>query len=93
MADIHDEVVSEIYRSYSEARHSSQKSETIERGVKEIFLNLKRYVNNPDKFREKSEILLNELQDLLDRYYYQNKQFTEQLLFEAKAYILELSTS
>ena len=47
MADIHDEVMTRIYREYKEALHSSEKSETLEKGVQDILLDLKRYTQNP----------------------------------------------
>jgi hypothetical protein len=93
MADIHDEVLTRVYREYKQALHSSEKSDTIEKGVREILLDLKRYVNNPARYREESKSLLRALQDLLDRYYYHDHEFTEQMLFEAKAYVLELGQS
>jgi len=93
MADIHDEVITRIYREYKQALHSSEKSDTIEKGVREILLDLKRYTNNPERFEKESKNLLRELQDTLDRYYYHDREFSDQLLFEARAYALELSES
>ena len=93
MADIHDEVITRIYREYKQALHSSEKSDTLEKGVREILLDLKRYTNNPERFKKESKNLLRELQDTLDRYYYHDREFSDQLLFEAKAYALELSES
>jgi hypothetical protein len=93
MADIHDEVITRIYREYKQALHSSEKSDTIEKGVREILLDLKRYTNNPERFQKESKNLIRELQDTLDRYYYHDREFSDQLLFEAKAYALELSES
>ena len=90
MADIHDEVLTRVYREYKQALHSSEKSETIERGVREILLDLKRYANNPTRYREESENLLRAFQDLLDRYYFHDPEFVEQMVFEARAYVLEL---
>jgi hypothetical protein len=91
MADIHDEVMTRIYREYKEALHSSEKSETLEKGVQEILLDLKRYTQNPERFEKESKNLLRVLQDTLDRYYYHDREFSDRLLFEAKAYALELS--
>jgi hypothetical protein len=91
MADIHDELMTRIYRSYKEALHSSEKAETIEKGVREMLLDLKRYTNNPEKFKKESSSLIRTLEDLLDRYYYHDQDFVEQILFEARAYVLELS--
>ena len=93
MADIHDEVLTRVYREYAQALHSSEKSEIIEKGVREILLDLKRYANNPAKYEKESENLLRAFQDLLDRYYYHDPEFIEQMLFEAKAYVLELGQS
>jgi hypothetical protein len=93
MADIHDEVMTRIYREYKDAFHSSEKSETLEKGVQEILYDLKRYTQNPERFEKESKNLLNLLEDTLDRYYYHDKDFSERLLFEARAYVLELSGS
>jgi hypothetical protein len=93
MADIHDEVITRIYREYKQSLHSSEKSDTLEKGVREILLDLKRYTNNPARFEKESKNLLRELQDTLDRYYYHDREFSDKLLFEAKAYALELSES
>jgi hypothetical protein len=93
VADIHDEVMTRIYREYKQALHSSEKSDTIEKGVREVLLDLKRYTNNPERFKKESQILLKALQDNLDRYYYHDREFIEQLFFEAKAFVLELSGS
>ena len=92
MADIHDELMTRIYRDYKQALHSSEKSDTIEKGVREVLLDLKRYANNPERLKKESEILLRALQDNLDRYYYHDPEFTRQLFFEAKAFVLELSS-
>ena len=91
MADIHDEVMTRIYREYKEALHSSEKSDTLEKGVQEILFDLKRYAQNPKRFEKESKNLLRVLQDTLERYYYHDKEFSDRLLFEAKAYALELS--
>ena len=93
MADIHDEVMTRIYREYKEALHSSEKSETLEKGVQEILFDLKRYIQNPERFEKESKNLLRVLQDTLDRYYFHDQEFSDRLLFEAKAYALELSGS
>ena len=93
MADIHDEVMTRIYRDYKQALHSSEKSETLETGVREILVDLKRYTNNPERFEKESKNLLRVLQDTLDRFYYHDQEFSERLLFEAKAYALELGES
>ena len=91
MADIHDEVMTRIYREYKEALHSSEKSDTLEKGVQEILFDLKRYTQNPERYEKESKNLLRVLQDTLDRYYYHDREFSDRLLFEAKAYALELS--
>jgi hypothetical protein len=93
MADIHDEVMTRIYREYKDALHSSEKSETLEKGVQEILYDLKRYTNNPKRYEKESQNLLKVLEDTLDRYYYHDTEFSERLLFEARAYALELSES
>jgi hypothetical protein len=93
MADIHDEVMTRIYRDYKQALHSSEKSEILEKGVREILIDLKRYTNNPERFEKESKNLLKVLQDTLDRFYYHDRDFSDRLLFEAKAYVLELGES
>jgi hypothetical protein len=93
MADIHDEVLTRVYREFKQALHSSEKSDALEKGVREILLDLKRYTNDPGRYAKESENLIRALQDLLDRYYFHDPEFTDRLLFEARAYVLELSES
>jgi hypothetical protein len=90
MSDINDDVIAQIYTAYNEAPHSRQKSEIIISGVKQILLRLNMYLNNPEKFRERSRNALAELENYLNRFYYQDTEFCEQLMYEAKAYVLEL---
>ena len=61
MADIHDEVMTRIYREYKDALHSSEKSETLEKGVQEILFDLNRYTRNPERLEKESINLLREM--------------------------------
>lgn len=92
MPEIHDEVIVEVYRDYQEAPHSRAKAEVLYDGVKKIMFKLNRYANDPGKFKEKSAIAISELESMLNRFYYNDKEFMEKILYEAKAYMLEIST-
>jgi hypothetical protein len=89
MNEINDEVLAGIFRNYTEAPHTRQKTEVLVRGVKDIFFKLPRYAGDQNKYREKAHIAIEELENLLNRFYYPDKEFIEKLLYEAKAYILE----
>ena len=90
MPEIHEELVGEIKRAYDEAPHSRAKDELIYDGIKRIMFRLNRYTKDPVKFKEKSKTAIFELESLLNRFYYADTEFRERLLFEAKAYILEI---
>jgi hypothetical protein len=92
MPEIHDEVIVEVYRDYQEAPHSRAKTEVLYEGVKSIMFKLNRYTNDSEKFKEKSAIAISELESMLNRFYYNDKDFMEKILYEAKAYMLEIST-
>jgi len=89
--EIHDEELDAVYRKYLKALHTQEKIEALYNGVKKIFSKLHLYLYDKNKFKEKSDLLIKELENLLDRYYYHDKLFTEKILFEAKAYIIELN--
>ena len=92
MPEIHDEIIGRVYRSYKEAPHSRGKTEALYDGVKNILYKLNRYTTDPEKFKEKSEIAISELQAMLNRFYYHDTEFVDKILYEAKAYIIEIST-
>ena len=91
MNEINDDILARIFREYTEAPHTRQKTEVLVRGVKEILFRLPRYLNDSEKYSEKSHIALEELENYLNRFFYQDAEFIERILYEAKAYILELS--
>jgi hypothetical protein len=93
MNEINDDILARIFREYNEAPHSRQKTEVLIQGVKEIFFKLPRYLAEPEKYREKSVIALEELENYLNRFFYQDTDFIERLLYEAKAFILELEST
>jgi len=92
MPEIHEEIITEVYRSYQEAPHSRAKTETLYEGVKRIMSKLLRYTHDPEKYKEKSSSAISELEDMLNRFYYNDTEFIEKILYEAKAYILEISS-
>jgi len=92
MPEIHEEIIGEVYRSYQEAPHSRAKTEVLYEGVKSILIKLNRYTYDPEKYREKSAIAISELESRLNRFYYNDKEFVERILYEAKAYIIEISS-
>ena len=92
MPEIHEEIIVEVYRSYQEAPHSRARTEALYEGVKRIMIKLLRYTHDPQKFEEKSATAISELEDMLNRFYYNDTEFIEKILYEAKAYVIELST-
>jgi|GEM_PF-1559556 len=91
MNEINDDIIAGIYRRYNEAPHSRQKSEVLIEGVKEVFFRLPRYIHDPARYKEKSNVALEEFQNYLNRFFYQDRDFIEKIMYEAKAYVLELS--
>jgi len=91
MNEINDDILASVYRQYTEAPHTRQKTEVLITAVREIFFKLPRYVNDHEKYKERSQFALEELENYLNRFFYQDAEFIERILYEAKAYILELS--
>jgi hypothetical protein len=90
MDAVNDDVIADVYQNYRKAPHSRQKTEALYEGVQTILFRLKRYVYNPAQFKEKSNLALRELENLLNRYYYHDKEFLDGLMYEAKAYVIEI---
>ena len=91
MPEIHEEVIGEVYRSYQEAPHSRARTEALYEGAKRILSKLLRYTHDAEKFKEKSDTAISELEDMLNRFYYNDNEFIERIVYEAKAYIIEMS--
>ena len=91
MPEIHDEIIVGVYSSYQEAPHPRAKTEVLYDGVKNIMYKLNRYTNDPDKFKKKSVIAISELESMLNRFYYHDSKFIDRIIYEAKAYIIEIS--
>ncbi len=89
MAEINDDIIAQVYRAYQDAPHSRGKSEALVDGVQRVLYKLNRYVNDQDKFKEKSEIALSELENILNRFYYQDTLFIDRMMYEAQAFVLE----
>jgi hypothetical protein len=89
MAEINEDIIAQVYRSYQDAPHSRGKSEALVAGAQEVLYKLNRYVNDQDRFKEKSEIALSELENILNRFYYQDTLFIDRMMYEARAFVLE----
>jgi hypothetical protein len=92
MLEIREELIVDIYRSYQNAPHTRAKAEVLYEGVKGILFKLNRYTGDAKKLEERSKTAINELESMLNRFYYADKEFMERLLYEAKAFILEISS-
>jgi len=89
MAEINEDIIAQVYRTYQEAPHSRGKSSALFDGVQRVLYKLNRYVNDKGKFEKKSEIALSELENILNRFYYQDTLFIDKMMYEARAFILE----
>ena len=89
MSEINVDVLARAYSEYSEALHTRSKTEVLVTAVKEILLKLNRYIDDKEKFNERSEVALQELEQDLNRFYFYDKEFIDRLMYEAQAYILE----
>jgi hypothetical protein len=89
--ELHDEALTDVYREYSKALGTRQKTAVLTEGIKRVFLNLPKYVDDEEIFAKKSQLFLNTLSSLLERFYFHDPRFKDTIMFEAKAYILELT--
>ena len=89
MAEINEDILVRVYTEYTEAPHTRAKTEALVSGAKEILARLNRYIDDKEKFNERSEIALQELQQDLNRFYFYDKEFIDRLMYEARAYIIE----
>ncbi len=89
--ELHDEALNDVYTKYSNAHGTRQKTNVLSEGVKNIFVNIHKYIDDQNTFKEKSDRFLTELENLLQRFYYFDTLFIDRITFEAKAYILELA--
>jgi hypothetical protein len=89
--ELHDEALTDVYREYSKALGTRHKTALLTEGIKKVFQNLNKYVDDTEALAEKSKLFLNTLASLLDRFYYHDPQFRDAIIFEAKAYILDLT--
>jgi hypothetical protein len=92
MPEIHDEIIVQVYRLYQEAPHPRAKTEALYDGAKNILFKLNRYTNDQGKFKVKSAIAISELESMLNRFYYHDSEFIDRIIYEAKAYIIEISS-
>jgi hypothetical protein len=93
MAEINEELVADIYKKYKDARHDRQRTEALYGGAKKILSRLPMYLHDPERYREKSDVAVNELTTLLNRFYYNDTLFIDRLIYEARAYIIEIGES
>ena len=91
MPVIIDDIITNVYSEYNNSRHDRERTEVLYSGVKKILFRLKRYVQDSVSFKERSDIAIDELTTLLNRFYYHDLKFIDMLLYEARAYIIEIS--
>ncbi len=91
IGELHDEALTDAYREYKKALGTRQKTVVLTEGIKNIFLNLRKYLDDRVIFTEKSKLFINALANVLDRFYFHDPVFKDRIMFEAKAYILGLT--
>ncbi|HEB29287.1 MAG TPA: hypothetical protein ENI15_00215 [Spirochaetes bacterium] len=89
--ELHDEALTDVYREYTKALGTRQKTVVLTEGIKNIFSNLNKYLDNREIFMGKSKLFINALANVLDRFYFHDPDFKTRIMFEAKAYILGLT--
>jgi hypothetical protein len=89
MSEINEDILARVYNEYSEALHTRAKIGVLVSAVKEILVKLNRYVEDQEKFNERSDVALQELEQDLNRFYFYDKEFIDRLMYEARAYIIE----
>ncbi len=87
--DIHALALSHI--EYENASSKRQKIEIIKKGVEEALLKLHRYTKSRDLFIEKYEFALNEINNVLNRFYYADDEFKKLVNKYVKDFIMSLS--
>lgn len=90
MPEINEDIIADVYRSYRDARFDRLRTEALYEGVKRILLRLHRYSNDQTIFKQHSDIAINELSSYLNRFYHQDTLFIDRLIYEARAYIIEI---
>jgi hypothetical protein len=91
MLIINDDIIAGVYSEYNNSQHDRERTEVLYSGVKRILFRLKRYVKDPVSFKKRSKIAIDELITFLNRFYYHDTQFIDKLIYEARAYIIEIS--
>ena len=87
MPVIRMDILAEVYARYNFSIHEEERIQIIEDGVKEVLIRLRRYRRSLEKYRTKSAQAMEELESVLERFYYQDKGFTKLLHAKAHAYI------
>ncbi len=90
MPEINEDIIADVYKSYRDARFDRLRTEALYDGVKRILLRLNRYSNDQTIFKQHSDIAINELSSYLNRFYHQDTLFIDRLIYEARAYIIEI---
>ena len=91
MSVINEDVIANVYNEYRNASYNRERTEVLYSGVKRILSRLKRDVQDPMLFKKRSDLALDELTTLLNRFYYHDTQFIDRLIYEVRAYIIEIS--
>ena len=90
MSDIVEDAIAAVYREYTDVRFDRLRREALYEGAKKILRKLHRYLPDDIKFRNHASIAINELSSYLNRFYHYDTPFIDQLLYEARAYIIEM---
>jgi hypothetical protein len=90
MADINEEVIADVYQKYSEAPFERLRNEALYEGSKQILFRLNRYIREPVKFKKHSHRAIEELSNYLNRFYHDDTLFIDRLMYESRAYVLEI---
>jgi len=90
MSDIVEDAIAVVYKEYADARFDRLRREALYEGVKRILRKLNRYLPDERKFKKHSNVAIDELSSYLNRFYHYDTPFIDRLLYEARAYIIEI---
>jgi hypothetical protein len=90
MPEIVEDIIAGVYREYADARFDRLRIEALYKGVKKILPKLNRYLQDQKEFKRHSDVAMGELSSYLNRFYHYDTPFIDRLIYEAKAYIIEI---
>jgi hypothetical protein len=87
MVVIRMDALAEVYINYKFTLSFIKREKAIEDGINKILLRLNRYKRDPVIYTLKSAQAMRELENILERFYYQDRKFSKLIVFKARSFI------